>query len=72
MHSGAGSVEQNNFLAQKILTEFKWIALIGYPDTYYNIRGIRQETSYINKDSAVDEMRDSLHMPMGEVTISML
>ena len=46
--------------------------LIGYPDTDYTIIGIMQYTSYIIKYSAVYDMRDSLHMPMGEVTISML
>ena len=45
--------------------------LIGSRYTDYTIRGIIRDTSYIITDSAVDDMRDSLHIPMGEVTISM-
>ena len=48
------------------------MVFIGYPDTDYTMRDIRKETSYTNKDSAVDDMIYSLHMPMVEVTISML
>ena len=48
------------------------MAYIGSPDPYYTNRGIRKDTSYINKYLAVDHIRDSLHMPMGAVTISML
>ena len=48
------------------------MALIGYPDKDYTIRGTRKETSYINKYPEVDGMRDSLHMPMGAVTIYIL
>ena len=47
------------------------MALIGSPDTDYTIRGIIKYTSCINKDSAVYEMIDLLHMPMGAVSISM-
>ena len=35
---------------------------IGPPGTEYNIRVTIKETMYINKDSAVNEKRDSLHM----------
>ena len=48
------------------------MALIGYPDKDYTIRGTIKETSYINKYPEVDGMRDSLHMPMGAVTIYMV
>ena len=47
------------------------MTLIGYPYPDYTIIVIRKETSYIIKDSEVDDTRYSLHMPMGEVTISM-
>ena len=46
------------------------MALAGYPDPDYTIIFIRKDTNYINKDSVVDDMRDSLHMPMGAVTIN--
>ena len=45
--------------------------MIGSPNPYYTIRGTRKETRYIIKDSKVDAIRDSLHMPMVAVTISM-
>ena len=40
-------------------------------DPEYTFRGIIKCISYINKNSAVYYMRDSLHMPMGEVITSM-
>ena len=47
------------------------MAFIESPDTDYTIRCIRKETSCINKNSDIYDMRDSLHMPMRAVTISM-
>ena len=47
------------------------MALIGYFDPDYTIIGIIKETSYIKKYSAIDYIRDSLHMPMLAVTIYM-
>ena len=43
--------------------------LIGYPDPDYIIRGKIKDTRYINKYSAVYDLRDSLHLSMGVVTI---
>ena len=48
------------------------MAFIGSPGPGYTIRGIRKDTSYIIKFSAVYYMRYLLHMPMGAVIISML
>ena len=45
---------------------------MGSPDPEYTIISNRKDTSYINKDSVVDDKRDSLHMPMGAVTIYIL
>ena len=45
------------------------MVLIVSPNPEFTVRGIRNFTSYIIKDSAVDDMRDSLHMTMGAVTI---
>ena len=47
------------------------MALIGSPDTDYTIRVVIKETSYTNKDSAVDNMRYPIHIPMGAVNVSM-
>ena len=38
---------KNNIHTQDILTEYKWMGLIGSPDPEYNIRGTIKETSYI-------------------------
>ena len=45
--------------------------LVGSTDPDYTIRGTIKDTSYINKDSAVDGTIDSINMPMGAVTIYM-
>ena len=52
------------------------MVLIGTPDSDSTIRGIRKYNSYINKDSAVDNMRVFAKyikdvVPMVEVDISM-
>ena len=47
------------------------MAFIGSPDPDHTIRGIIKYTSYIIKYSAVDDIRDSLNIPMVAVTISM-
>ena len=48
------------------------MALIGPPDQDYTIWGIRKETSYINKYSAVDNMRYPPNIPMEAVTTYIL
>ena len=62
-------MEQNKLHTQEILTELKWMALIGSPYPYYTIRDIIKKTSYMNKYSAVYDIRYSLHMPMVVVNI---
>ena len=48
------------------------MALIVSFDPDYTIRGTIKESSYINKESVVNDMIDSLNIPMGAVIISML